>query len=65
MYMATPVSNEVMWQTQLHELNQAGLFLGLSTILLSLSCSLGVSPSYSMTVSTVAALSGPPSIDAI
>lgn len=44
------------------QLNQAGLLLGFSTILLSLSCWLGVSPSYSTMVSTAGAFSGPPSI---
>lgn len=46
-------------------LNQEGLFLGSSTIRLSWSAFLGVSPSYRTTVSVAGALSGPPSIDCI
>lgn len=50
---------------QYYELNQAGLFLGSSTIRLSFSVSLGVSPSYIRTVSVAGALSGPPSVEMI
>lgn len=50
---------------QYYELNQAGLFLGSSTIRLSLSVSLGVSPWYIRTVSVAGALSGPPSVEMI